>query len=172
MFFSDCIERKIFSLQSIIFELEDILNLNLYKTSQGCIFAKYCVTKKKYKNISWNFNIWLAEAEMVSWAPYGIQPTFRENLWPRQGEKTWQSVPAASFHSYSTEWRKGRQLFLLLKIQATWINTYIKAVIKGKYLWHWGIITLLPQVSKIEHMFLEEGRSVSISRNQDTMTCL
>lgn len=25
---------------------------------------------------------------------------------------------------------------------------------------------------KIEHMFLEEGRSVSISRNQDTMTCL
>lgn len=47
MLFSDCIERKIFSLQSIIFELEDILNLNLYKTSQGCIFAKYCVTKKK-----------------------------------------------------------------------------------------------------------------------------
>lgn len=43
MFFSDCIERK-------IFELEDILNLNLYKTSQGCIFAKYCVTKKIQKH--------------------------------------------------------------------------------------------------------------------------
>lgn len=95
MFCNDCIERKIFFLESIIFELEDILNLNLYKISQGCIFAKYCFTKIYiYKNISWNFNIWLAEAEMMSWAPPGIQPTFRENLWPRQGEETWQFIAA------------------------------------------------------------------------------